>query len=186
MVVAGDTELVVLVRDSESLVFSQPLCDGFEGAWAEVFHAKVHCPISAELPLRGTSFVCSLKIKVVCATRDGQHCFFIELIDTVGRIVAEPSSDCSTDLKHTDRFCGIRHGSYLLVDVRVNVSKHAKPDRLLVAIKKCSETLSVLMTALVGNMTDQNGLPSFLLYFAESVSDELQVIIGIIKRPPEH
>ena len=66
------------------------------------------------------------------------------------------------------------------------MSKHAEPDRLLVAIKKCSETLSVLMTALVGNMSDQNGLPSFLLYFAESVSNELQVIIGIIKLPPDH
>jgi len=53
------------------------------------------------------------------------------------------------------------------------VTKHAEADSLLVAVKKGSESLTVLVAALVRYVADKNGKPSFLLKFLQVVFDEL-------------
>ena len=52
------------------------------------------------------------------------------------------------------------------------MAPHTEPNRLLIAVQECSESFGVLVTALVGDVPDQNSIPAHLLKLAQVALQE--------------
>ena len=68
----------------------------------------------------------------------------------------------------------------------MHVAKHAEAYCFLVTVENSSESLSVLMTTFIRNVTDKNGIPPFLLKFHQVFFYELQLRIRVGKLIPKH
>ena len=138
------------------------------------------------MEFRNAGFIGFVDVESVCFAGNWDHELLVQLVDAVGRIVSEPGGDGAACLNDTDRLTCILNRADEQEAIFVDVTEHIEANGLLIAIEQGSESLSVLVTALIRNVAKQHRGPPLLLCFTERRTKELNHAVGIVKLVPKH